>query len=87
MPRAEVLIVAAVPDEYEAVLEAGGGSGAWTEHAGPVGLSVFFRDIDVEGGGSLTIAVTQALTMGGPGAVIAAAAAPRSRSATSRSAR
>jgi nucleoside phosphorylase/tetratricopeptide (TPR) repeat protein len=75
MPRADVLIVTAVPDEHRAVLEAGGGASAWTEYEGPMGLRVAFRDVDAEGGGSLTIAVTQALGMGGPSAVIAAAAA------------
>ena len=39
------------------------------------GPRVAFRDVDAEGGGSLTLAVTQALGMGGPSAVIAAAAA------------
>ncbi len=73
MLRADVLIVTAVVDEHQAVLEAGGGAGAWTQHEGPMGLPVAFRDIDAEGGGSLTIAVTQALGMGGPNAVIAAA--------------
>ncbi len=34
-----------------------------------------FRDVDAEGGGSLTVAVTQALGMGGPSAIVAAAAA------------
>ena len=75
MLRADVLVVTAVPEEHQAVLEAGGGPGAWTERAGPMGLPVAFREFDVEGGGSLTLAVTQALTMGGPGAVIAAATA------------
>ena len=75
MPRADVLIVTAVPEEHQAVLDAGGGAGAWTEHEGPMGLPVAFREIDAEGGGSLTVAVTQALGMGGPSAVIAAAAA------------
>ena len=73
MPRADVLIVTAVAEEHQAVLDAGGGAGAWTEDVGPMGLPVAFRDVDVEGGGSLTVAVTQALTMGGPSAVIAAA--------------
>ncbi len=75
MPLADVLIVTAVPEEHQAVIEAGGGASAWTEHEGPMRLSVFFRDIDVDGGGTLTIAVTQAFIMGGPSAIIAAAAA------------
>ncbi len=73
MLRADVLIVTAVPEEHQAVLEADGGAGAWTEHEDPMGISVAFREIALEGGGSLTIAVTQALGMGGPNAVIAAA--------------
>src|SRR5277367_1219915 len=72
MDRADVLIVTAVPDEYAAVLDAGGGALAWTTQPGPIGLTVAFRDLAVDGG-SLTIAVTQALGMGGSQAVIAAA--------------
>jgi hypothetical protein len=64
MERADVLIVTAVPDEYAAVLDAGGGALAWTTQPGPIGLTVAFRDLAVDGG-SLTIAVTQALGMGG----------------------
>jgi nucleoside phosphorylase/tetratricopeptide (TPR) repeat protein len=69
----DVLIVTAVPEEYVAVLEAGGGARVWTTQKGPMDLTVAFREIDAAGGGTLRIAVTQALGMGGANAVIASA--------------
>ncbi len=74
MARFDVLIVTAVPDEYAAVLEVGVGDGeaGWTTREGSTGLTVAFRDFSVAGG-ALTIAVTQALGMGGANAVIASA--------------
>ena len=75
MSIADVLIVTAVPEEHQAVLDAGGGESNWSHETGPMNLSVAFLDLGTEGGGSLTIAVTQALGMGGPSAVIAAATA------------
>jgi hypothetical protein len=73
MLRADVLIVTAVSEEHQAVLDAGDGKDAWTEHKGPMDLPVAFLDVDAEGGGSLTLAVTQALAMGGPSAAEAIA--------------
>src|SRR5512140_3490640 len=68
----DVLIVTAVPDEYAAVLGAGGGEDAWQKQTGSTGLTVAVRDFDGDGG-PLTIAVTQALGMGGVEAVGASA--------------
>ncbi len=68
----DVLIVTAVPEEYAAVIEAGGGEAAWSTETGPAGLTVAIREVEGKGG-SLRIAVTQALGMGGTQAVIAAA--------------
>ncbi len=65
---ADVLIVTAVAEEHAAVLavETGAAPGsAWAEHEG-----VAFRDFDGEGG-TLRVAVVQALGMGGTQAAIA----------------
>jgi nucleoside phosphorylase len=69
----DVLIVTAVPEEYAAVLDAGRGDSPWTPRKGPMDLTVAFRELEADGGGSLTIAVTQALGMGAANAVIASA--------------
>jgi len=66
------LIVTAVPDEYTAMLVAGGGDTAWEKRTASTGLEIALRDFAVEGG-ALRIAVTQALGMRGTQAVIAAA--------------
>ncbi len=71
----DVLIITAIPDEHQAVLDASGGASAWTKDEGPMGLPVVFRNIDAEGGGSLTIALVKAPDTGGPSAVIASVAA------------
>jgi len=68
--RFDVLIVTAVPEEYAAVLAAGGGAGAWSTRAGSAGPTVAVRAFEVAGG-ELTIAVTQALGMGAAHAVAA----------------
>jgi nucleoside phosphorylase len=69
----DVLIVTAIPEEYAAVLDAGRGDSAWTLRKGPMDLTVAFRELEAAGGGSLRIAVTQALGMGAANAVIASA--------------
>jgi hypothetical protein len=72
---ADVLIVTAVKEEYEAVLDVDTGAVAgstWTRRPGPNRREVAFRDVVVDGG-VLRIAVTQAVGMGGVNAVDAAA--------------
>lgn len=73
--RVDVLIVTAVKDEWDAVLavhtEAKPGS-SWEVISGAAGLEVRYRDFVIEGG-SLRIAVVQALGMGREHAVAAAA--------------
>ncbi|MFT3766211.1 MAG: hypothetical protein QM820_11965 [Minicystis sp.] len=72
MERIDVLIVTAVPEEYEAVIAAGGGEAAWVTWKASTGLGVAVRGFEVTGG-ELRIAVTQALGMGGANAVMASA--------------
>jgi hypothetical protein len=72
MDRIDVLIVTAVPEEYAAVLAAGGGEAAWSTSEASTGVTVAARSFDVAAG-SLRVAVTQALGMGGASAVMAAA--------------
>src|SRR5271155_1217449 len=73
MERADVLIVTAVPDEYAAVLDAGGGALAWATETGSTGLTIAFQDVEARGGGTLRVAVTQALGMGATQALLASA--------------
>jgi nucleoside phosphorylase len=72
MDRLDVLIVTAVPEEYAAVLAAGGGEAAWSTWEASTGVTGATRGFDVAGG-VLRIGVTQALGMGAAQAVIAAA--------------
>jgi nucleoside phosphorylase len=72
---ADVLIVTAVKDEYQAVLAVDTGAAprsAWEKRTGSTRLEVAFRNFATDRG-LLRIAVTQALGMGGVGAVNAAA--------------
>jgi nucleoside phosphorylase/tetratricopeptide (TPR) repeat protein len=68
----DVLIVTAVPEEYAAVLAAGGGEAAWSTWEASTGVTVATQNFDVPGG-VLHVGVTQALGMGAAQAVIAAA--------------
>jgi nucleoside phosphorylase len=75
--RVDVLIVAAILLEYEAVLAVGTGAApgsAWRVERGPAGLDVSFRTFLTAEGGSLRVAATRALEMGG--VATAASAAP-----------
>ena len=73
----DVLIVTAVPEEYDAVraVETGASTGtAWVERTGPAGLQVAFCEFTTSSGdGVLRFAVTQALGMAGVNAVLASA--------------
>jgi nucleoside phosphorylase len=74
--RVDVLIVTAIKLEYDAVLAVHTGALArseWEERPGPTGLKVAFRTFNARGGGTLRVAVTRALRMGGEHAVNAAA--------------
>jgi nucleoside phosphorylase len=73
--HADVLIVTAVKDEWDAVLAVDTGAkpgSTWEKHTGSIGLEVAFREFATEAG-ILRVAVTQALGMGGANAVIASA--------------
>jgi nucleoside phosphorylase len=69
----DVLIVTAVAEEYAAVLDAGGGATEWRTSTGSTGFVVTFREVEAAGGGTLRVAVTQALGMGATQAVLASA--------------
>ena len=65
--HADVVIVTAIKEEYDAVLEVNEGAwtgSAWVEQPGPVGLPVSFRDFQTEDGKRLRVAVTWAVEMG-----------------------
>lgn len=71
---ADVLIVTAVKEEYEAVLGVETGAveeSTWVRRIGPTRIEVAFREFTTNGGSVLRIAVTQALGMGGVNAVTA----------------
>ncbi len=71
-----MLIVTAIKLEYDAVLAVSTGALAgseWEERPGPTKLKVAFRTFHARGGGTLRVAVTRALRMGGEHAVNAAA--------------
>ncbi|WP_224240306.1 tetratricopeptide repeat protein [Hyalangium gracile] len=73
----DVLIVTALLLEYDAVLEVDSGAlpgSSWQREVAPTGLEVAFRTFQAEDGGTLRVAVTRALEMGG--VATAAAAAP-----------
>ena len=65
--RVDALIVTAVKDEWDAVLAVDTGAdpaSQWERRVGPTGLEVALRDFSTARG-TLRIAVTQALGMGG----------------------
>lgn len=73
--RADVLVVTAVKDEWDAVLAVETGAkpgGGWKTRTGSIGPEVAYRDFTTEVG-ELRIAVVQAFGMGREQAVIAAA--------------
>ena len=73
----DVLIVTAIKLEYDAVLDVHTGAtpgSIWRRERGPTGLEVAFRTFQAADGGTLRVAVTRALEMGG--VATAAAAAP-----------
>ncbi len=72
---ADVLVVTAVPEEYQAVRAVDTGAvagGAWEERPGPSGVDVAFRDFTTAAG-VMRVAVVQALGMGAANAVSVAA--------------
>jgi nucleoside phosphorylase len=76
MQRADVLIVTAIREEYAAVRAVDTGAlpgSTWEARTAPTGLEIRVRPFTAAGGGTLWIAVTQALGMGGVEAVSACA--------------
>lgn len=73
MLQFDVLLVTAVLDEYQAVIAAGGDEDAWTKTTASTGLVLAYKDLAGADGKPRTIAVTQALAMGGASAVAAVA--------------
>ncbi|HEX5749492.1 MAG TPA: hypothetical protein VFZ09_24905 [Archangium sp.] len=68
----DVVIITAVKEEYDAVLEVETGAepgSSWQRKEGPIGLEVAFRTFQGAKGGRLHVAVTRALEMGGVASV------------------
>jgi len=76
-PGVDVLIVTALKEEYDAVLQVDTGArpeSPWKKEPGPTGLEVAFRTFHTTRGGGLRVAVTRPLEMGGE--AVAGAIAP-----------
>ncbi|HYH96123.1 MAG TPA: hypothetical protein VD972_09130, partial [Hyalangium sp.] len=72
----DVLILTAIQDEYDAVLEVGAGAlpeSSWERRTGPLGLEVALRTFQAQAGGTLRVAVTRVLEQGGVATAYAAA--------------
>jgi nucleoside phosphorylase/tetratricopeptide (TPR) repeat protein len=71
--RVDVLIVTAVKEEYDAVLQAGMSAqpgSDWEVRPGAIGLDVAFRTFLAADGGTLRVAVTRSMEMGGVAAAL-----------------
>ena len=74
--QVDVLVITALPEEFDAVLRVDEGAlpgSSWESRTGPNALDVAFRAFEAAGGGVLHVAVTRALTMGGVATANAAA--------------
>jgi len=72
----DVLILTAIQDEYDAVLEVDAGAlpaSPWERRMGPLGLEVALRTFQAQDGGTLRVAVTRVLEKGGVATAYAAA--------------
>lgn len=71
----DVLIITAVPDEYDEALKVDDGAlDSWEKKPGPTGLEVAFRTYQTANGGRMRVALTRALDM--RGVATAAASTP-----------